>query len=278
MEVMFRNYPLTWLFIIATVSVDLAVLLAAERGADGSSAAGVWFYVWNYALPAQFGALALWAVYGATHRLAKGAWVTLAFGFLLVLTWYTVEGPYRAESVAFNFIQIFVVVCGAAFFKLCRIVSQPARHNESFQFSLIEIFGWTMIVALWAFAVRFASTGFLLDGYWALWIATATMAPLMLIPVLFSNSSPVARLVKLVGLYLLSFLAYVVGSRYMQGPLPLWAFSMAITQTTYISAWWAVVRMDEVMQERRAVTVASREELALYEPTKSDDMQNTPSP
>ena len=46
---------------------------------------------------------------------------------------------------------------------------------------------------------------------------------------------------------------------------------MGITQITYIAAWWAVMRMDEVMAERLAVSAASRVELALYDPTHPDD-------
>jgi hypothetical protein len=41
---------------------------------------------------------------------------------------------------------------------------------------------------------------------------------------------------------------------------------MAITQVTYISAWWSVVRMDEVMKERRGIPESSREKLKAFEP------------
>lgn len=260
-----RNYPLTTLFIIATLCVDLAVLVTALRSGGVGTAVDIWFYVWNYALPAQFSALGAWAVYGKSQRLVRGAWVTLAFGLLLVLTWYTVEEPYRGESVALHFLQIVSVMLAAGLFKLIGIRPEPAS-GEPIRFSLVEMFGWSMIVALWAFAVRFATTGFLIDAYWFLWAITATVAPILLVPVLFGDWSVARRMFMLFVLYLLAIAAYVVGSRYWNGPLPFWAFSMAITQMTYISAWWAVVRMDEVMQERRAISAASREKLEIFEP------------
>ncbi len=249
---MFRNYPLTTLFIIATLCVDLAVLITALRSGGVGAAVNILFYVWNFALPAQFSALGAWAIYGKSQRLTRGAWVTLAFGLLLVLTWYTVEEPYRAESVFLHFVQIAAVMMAAGLYKLCGIRPEPAS-GEPIRFSLVEMFGWSMIVALWAFAIRYATMEFATDKYWFLWAITALVAPILLLPVLFGAWSVGTRLLMLVVLYLVAIAVYIIGSRYWDGPLALWAFSMAITQITYISAWWAIVRMDEVMQERRAV-------------------------
>jgi hypothetical protein len=266
---MFRNYPLTWLFIVATVCVDLAIILTASAGSVLAAESGLRFYVWNYAIPAQFSTLALWAVFGDTHRLTKAAWVTLAGGMLMVLTWYTVEAAFRGESISFNLIHILAVVCGAALLRVCGLGRQnSATGDESFQFSLVEIFGWTMIVAFWAFALRFAGTDFLIDRYWILWNGVASVTPLLLVPVLFGRISTGWRLFGLLVSYLLVFVAYGVAAKFMEGPMPLWALSMALTQITYISAWWAIVRMDEVMQERRAVAAASKEKLAIYDPNE----------
>ncbi|MDZ4656382.1 MAG: hypothetical protein SH868_02260 [Bythopirellula sp.] len=267
---MFRNYPLTTLFIVATICVDLAIILTVDAGSVLAAETGLRFYVWNYAIPAQFSTLALWAVFGKTHRLTKAAWVTLASGMLLMLTWHTVEPAFRGESISFNLIQLFTVSLGSALFRLCGIGKQDRdAPSELFQFSLVEIFGWTMIVALWAFAMRFAGVDFLIDKYLIVWIVAASLAPLLLVPVLFGRVSTGWRLLGFLGVYIVTFAAYGVSAKWMDGPLPLWAFSMAITQITYISAWWAVVRMDEVMQERRAVIASSEQKLALYDPQES---------
>ncbi len=262
-----RNYPLTTLFIIATVCVDLAVMLTGDAGSVLAAESGLRFYVWNYAIPAQFGALALWAVFGRTHRLTKAAWVTLACGLLFAVIWYTVEPGFRGESISFSFIQFFAVMLGAGLLKLCGV--GKAISNETFQVSLIEFFGWTMIVALWAFGLRFGGVDFLIDQYWVVWIIAASAAPLLLVPVLFSRISSGSRLLSLLALYLFVFGAYALLTKFMEGPMPLWALSLAITQVTYISACWSVVRMDEVMQERRVVSESSREKLKVFDPQES---------
>lgn len=267
-----RNYPLTWLFIIATVSVDAAVLLSAAWGSVLSDDSGLRFYVWNYALPAQFSCLAVWAIYGKTHRLARGAWVTLACGLLLALTWATVEPAFRVESISFSFIQFFAVLGGVGLLRACGVGAEKRDDNhQHVRFPLVEMFGWTMIVALWAFGLRLAGMNFIIDAYWWVWIATATVAPLVVTPVLYARLTLGARPFALMAVYLMALIGYALGKRFMDGPLPFWALSMAITQITYISAWWALVRTDEVMQERRAVTENSREKLKMSEPPQEGE-------
>jgi hypothetical protein len=264
-----RNYPLTWLFIIATVCVDLAILFMSERGSALLENAGSRFYLYNFVLPAQFSTLAIWGVMGKTHRLTRAAWITLAFGSLMFFTWF-VEGPLSGESIALSFIQFFTVLGGTALLRACGVGKHKnGKENQLVRFSLVEMFGWTIVVALWAFALRFALAGMIVDLYLVVWIVVASLSPVLLVPILYCAMSTVSRLLWLTALYLLALLAYVVGSNYMEGPMPLWALSMAITQITYISAWWAVVRMDEVMQERRTVSEDARAKLAVYDPKES---------
>jgi hypothetical protein len=267
----FRDYPLTWLFIVATVCVDLVVLFTTDWGSALLEDSGLRFYLYNFGLPAQFSTLAVWGVMGKTHRLSRAAWIALAFGSLLLLTW-TVEGPFLSgESMAFNFIQFFTVLGGTAIWRACGL-GRPAyvESREPIRFSLVEMFGWTIIVALWAFALRYALGGMIVDKYLIVWIAVASLSPVLLVPILYHQLTTVSRLLWLTSAYLLALLAYVIGQRYMNGPMPLWALSMALTQITYISAWWAVVRMDEAMQERRAVSKNARAKLAVFEPRQSD--------
>jgi hypothetical protein len=181
--------------------------------------------------------------------------------------WQTVEPGFRGESISFAFIQFFVVMAGAGFLKLCGVrKATKASSGKSFQISLIEFFGWTMIVALWAFALRFSEELFMFDSYVMLWEGAASLAPLLLAPILFTQITTTWRLLGLLFVYLLSFAAYGFVAKLMEGPLPLWTLSMAITQVTYISAWWSVVRMDEVMKERRGIPESSREKLKAFEP------------
>jgi hypothetical protein len=265
------NYPLTWLFIIATVCVDAAVLFSSSAGSVSAAETGLRFYVWNYAIPAQFSCLAVWAIFGSSDRLTKAAWITLACGLLLALTWYTVEPSFRVETISFSFIQFFVVLVGVGFLRAVGLGRHLAETAEPFRFSLVEMFGWSMVVALWAFALRFAGVNFIIDAYWWVWIVTASIAPLVITPILFANLSLGSRPFALLAVYLFTLIVYALGKRFMDGPMPLWALSMALTQITYISAWWAVVRIDEAMQERRAVTAASIEKLKVFDPQGEDE-------
>ncbi|TWU29520.1 hypothetical protein [Bythopirellula polymerisocia] len=273
---MFYPRPLTWLFIIATLCVDLALVLGSSGGSriQGSSE-GLAFFVYNYGLPAQISALAIWAVLSRVHRLAKAAWVTLAGGMLLVMTWLVIYSEYRSELVAYCFLQLMLVLVGCFFlekFGWIAKLSEPMTDEKSrFQFSLVEIFGWTIIVAFWAFAVRFADFAIVTQKTWWIWLLWAALIPLVLAFAFFKPLQPGTRLLRLMVAYLFALLLFGIARIYDQGPLPSWAFAMAITQITYITAWWAVMRMDEVMGERRAVTTASREALSIYDPTKSEE-------
>lgn len=265
---MLRKYPLTTLFIIATICVDVVILFTDDRGSALLEDSGPRFYLYNFALPAQFSTLAIWTVIGSSQLLVRAAWVTLAFGCLLQLTWVVEAPDWSSDHTACNFIQFITVLCGTALLRWCGL-SKPtnAKSPEPIRFSLIELFGWTMIVALWAFALRYAlGEWFIVDAYLIVWIVVASISPMLLVPVLFSQLSTVWRLLWLTILYLMALVAYIVGSNFMDGPMPLWAFTMAVTQITYISAWWAVMRMDEAMQERQAVSEASREKLKVFEP------------
>lgn len=262
-----RHYPLTWLFIIATVCVDLVILFTTDKSSAMLENAGARFYLYNFGLPAQFSTLAIWGVMGKTHRLARAAWITLAFGSLMFLTWL-VEGPISGESFALNFIQFFTVAVAAA---LWRAVGFGRRSSqEPIRISLVEMFGWTMVVALWAFAVRFALGGAIVDAYTIVWIVAASVAPVLIVPVLYGRLSTVSRLLWLTALYLLAMLSYAIGTNYMEGPMPLWAFGMALVQLIYISAWWSMVRMDEALQQRHAVSENAQAKLAVYRTEEED--------
>jgi hypothetical protein len=128
-----------------------------------------------------------------------------------------------------------------------------------------------MIVAIWAFAIRFATTEIANDSSWAWWTSAAILPPLLLIPVLCRPSTPTKRAVGLTSIYFISIFIFLAVARDNKGPLPKWGLFMAIAQVTYISAWWAMMRMDEAMQERRANSATSREKLAIFVPKHDDE-------
>lgn len=264
---MLRRYPITTLFIIATICVDVALVVTANRQDLLNSDSGWPFFLWNFLIPSQISVLALWSVFGKTHRLTKAAAVTLAGGILILAHGLLFESQLFNEATVFNLFQIIIIVVGALVVRLCGIGSFTSENDKGFQFSLVEMFGWSMIVALWAFAFRSALANFPVDGYTAIWMVAATLPPLLVAPVLFGKLSAVARLVSVMAVYLVMFLVYwIVDQRLPGEQIVLWGFGMAVTQISYISACWAVMRMDEAMQERQAISEASREKLKVFEP------------
>ncbi len=271
---MIRNRPLIWLFILATLCVDLALILGTNSNERLKATEGLAFFVYNYGLPAQISALAIWTVLSRVHRLVKAAWLTLAGGMLLLMTWWVIESEYRGELVAFCFLQLSLVLVGCVLLKqlgwIAKLTEPVTEEQERFHFSLVEIFGWTIIVAFWAFAVRYADFRIVTQELWWIWLLCAVLIPWVLVLVFFKPLQPGTRLLRLMVAYLFALVLYGIARIYDQGPLPSWAFAMAITQITYITAWWAVMRMDSVMSERKAATQASRERLAVFDPAKSD--------
>jgi hypothetical protein len=245
---MFRNYPLTCLFILATICVDLVVALTSVQNSVLAPESGLRFKVWNFGIPAQVSTLALWAIYGTTHRLTKATVVTFAGGILLLVTAIVLGQPHFNESISFNFIQILFVLAGGTIFWLLGIGKSGRNAETSFRFSLVEMFGWSMIVALWAFALRSMNAGLLVDRYFVLWIVTASVTPILLIPVHFSKFSMAWRCGALGAVFGIVLAAYGIADRYVSdNPIALWALSMSITQIIYITAWRIVWRMDEAM-------------------------------
>lgn len=264
---MFRNYPLTTLFIIATVCVDVVVVLTSEGNNELDINSGFRFYLWNFGIPAQVGALALWAIFGGSHRLTKGAFITFLGGAILLLHWVLLPEMFLNEHTFINLLQMLIAMGGAALLRLCGIGKPEKISAQSFRFSLMEIFGWTMIVALWAFAFRSAAARIPVDKYFMIWLLAASAGPLLVAPALFSKLSALMRLTALIMAYLIAFVIYAIASYYLPDePIVNWAFGMAIAQITYIAAWWAVMRMDEGMQRRREMTNPSREKLTLFDP------------
>jgi hypothetical protein len=273
---MLRKYPLTMLFIIATICVDVVLVAAtSDRHELIFPHSGWQFYVWNFLIPAQISALGLWSVFSKAHRLTKAAVLTLGGAAITFLHLAAYNSAYLFnEGTMFNLFHISIVIVGSLSLKLLGVGRTGIRTKKTFQFSIMEVFGWSMIVALWAFALRVASSQPLPDFDYisGTWMAAATIPPLLVVPVLFSNLTTTPRLIGLGSIYLGALLIYLFTDLWfarqnrLDDQIVHWSFGMAVTQISYISAWWAVMRMDEAMQERQAIIDASREKLKVFEP------------
>jgi hypothetical protein len=153
----FRQRPLTWLFLIATLCLDLvAVAGAANHESE-------WF-----------GALALgqmyvaggWLILGRTHRLLR-ATVFLLTPIVLAAPDFLAAPEFLNDSRDGSFtgiqivvaplvlgITIFLTVLAAVMTGLLLVLNalltwrQGAKCESKWQFPLVELFGWMIVVAV----------------------------------------------------------------------------------------------------------------------------------
>lgn len=172
----FRDWPVCWLFLLATATADVAML-------SGSTDTP-----WRIGLVVgQMLLLGLWVVYSPTHRLLRGAFFVAGLGGLSWLAVVVIEPFFwQRWSVMIGVtaaIQGTVAAAGAATAWAGRFApGQKATSvpSERLQYPLIEIFGWTIVVASASVLLRgapmeqlmssdFASfwlTGCLVVGVW----------------------------------------------------------------------------------------------------------------
>lgn len=175
---MIRRHPLTTLLLIATLVVDVT-LMVVGGGRDvrlRTALAGL--------LLGQTGALALWAVWGSGHRLGRVSVLVVATCAIALATggkamlgtqqWLAILASYTLAVYLWS----LMVAAGNAY--TGRIKSQE-DDGPSWQVSLIELFGWTILVAIVSFASRSMSFTFLRsDTYVPLKAALLLATPAML--------------------------------------------------------------------------------------------------
>ena len=229
---MFRNHPLTCLFIAATLAFDMAVTNLGP-------------FQWGLVL-GQVGCSAIWAVTGKAHRLARAGGLLAIIG-LLALLFPASHGLGLQYSVAYIFgpYAALVVVILAA----CRLVmslynrgATESRRLDQWRFPVVELFGWTIVVAVACLFGRTIDFEFLLDqGFWAMlvWATTVGLAWLLL------RGNIVRHLVlRLILLALGAFAMASVLDRYeLLAGFP--AGVIAMGQVMYVAAWLAICRLDE---------------------------------
>lgn len=272
---MFHNRPLTWLFIIASACLDLA-MLATNDSSPGPGLGSFSFFMFNFVVPGQLSVLAVWSVLGGGHRLMRAAVATVATCLLLFAVRGDLSDDARNLVVADYLLHVLSVVAAATIFQRLHLVTALTPDVEEapdrFRFPLIEYFGWSIVVAIWAFMWRYTDLRQLqYEKYWWSWFG-CSIAPVVVLPLVFGKIQVGARILRLMVLYLLVLLGYALVrfTANLQGPFPAWATVMVSTQITYIAAWWAVMQLDAVMVERRRVTAASRQTLAHFEPEHSE--------
>jgi hypothetical protein len=144
----FVTRPLTWLLVVATVCVDLVVLAVSESDAVEVSL-----------VLGQSFAAGGWLVLGRAHRLLRGGAFVAALLALAALVHWQHGTPSWGESLG-----VAAVVSGSAaattwlaqMLLALALTRREASHGSKRQFPLIEIFGWTIVVAAVSAVLRVA--------------------------------------------------------------------------------------------------------------------------
>jgi len=238
----FRQRPLTWLFLIATVCLDLLLLAAEADNTLGAMMFGQSFMVGG------------WLVLGTAHRLLRAAVFLAAVLGMSTLTAYHFHEPYFSYDRAWGISIVMVsVLAGSAavmtllWNALLNRMSGALNYdapNARWQFPVIELFGWTIVVAIASATMRFATfeaAGDNIGGFVATMIFAGVAALLM---ALFAP----LRARRGVGSMVLAALA--VAAMFAMLPVFVPRFSgkdVAIVAGSYVYVvlWIAVQRLDD---------------------------------
>ena len=237
----FRDRPLTWLFIGATISVDLVMILPMLFP---SAMLDDYFpkLIITIGVPMQLSLVAIWAATSDRYRLMRGAvlviWgVTLAMRLLGWLPGWNSRCTSECAAVPSLWEP-------PPFLREPPMSAMESQDEDKtieklrpWQFSVVELFGWSCIVALWAYALHHA---ILRPHPWGWWLARATMVPLLMVGLLGGPGSWRLRcgcVGLVIGLMLFMQRAY--------GVAVLSAFYLI--PVVYLALWYAVRRLDGKM-------------------------------
>lgn len=159
----FYQRPLTWLFCIAALCLDVVALSINHEGNFATSLALGQLFV-----------LSGWLVLGKSHPLARVAWFVVAIavllapdfiiprlrsGFYVDLVWPHVLGELIAAG-------LFTAVATGGWLAMLRGISGNADESPPTkpQFSLATIFGWMIVVAVVSTGLRIADFSLIDDS------------------------------------------------------------------------------------------------------------------
>lgn len=148
----FRDRPVTYLFLGATVAIDAALASVALPRTLQAEMMGL--------VIGQIALSGAWLTLGSTHRLLRGAAFIAATAALAALV-QTVQGPLKIthwhRMLAGVFVIQLVVAAAAALelrmFRRLRL-GTPDNATTSLRYPVVELFGWTIVVATASLLLR----------------------------------------------------------------------------------------------------------------------------
>jgi hypothetical protein len=252
--------PLTWLFLLATASVDLAGWL------------GGWYEnsFLSCLLMGQILVLGGWAALGRSHRLARGGGLVAGIAaFSAPDLWGAGRDQTTYEFVltVVTTIVVTIVVCSLIWRAILRNQSGLARGltlGFPWRFPVVELLGWMIVVAVAATLLRMTQFEVVLREVWPGYsmivdLLIVGLASLIMAAELYDSprTSPSTKLAALA--VCLALLADLCGGLSTEYALP------TTTAAAYVAAWLWVMQMDDARELRLA-----QEKAASASPERGD--------
>jgi len=155
---MFRDRPLTWLFVIATVCVDLVWLATTSEDDFGiNTAFGSSLFFRFCAVGcflAQSCVFAIQTIFAVSRKLTQAS-ILVAGNFSLAFVSYPGFVYETGSWHTYFFLHAIQVIAVTSIARLLQIRRDKQPMVGVWQISLIEMFGWTTVVAIVSYGFRY---------------------------------------------------------------------------------------------------------------------------
>lgn len=142
------------LFVVASLLVDLTLVAFRETLVRGPSPISTGFYL------GQCAALGSWLIDGSRHRLERAAVFVLGTVGLSYLILLANRSPSYGRILAPVSLFAISVVLSSILFRISfrgALLKGDSSANDRLRFPLIEMFGWTLVVAIGSAFIRSAA-------------------------------------------------------------------------------------------------------------------------
>lgn len=243
---MFRDRPLTWLFVIATLLVDAGLIFNGNVDAYRGWIIG--FFL------GQSAVLGCWFAVGSRHRLERGALFVVGQIVVALIVWFCVsDGSPDQWGRVLAALAIYGAASASSAFlaKLCFSrfqITQAKKQADILRYPLMEIFGWTVVVAIASAIMRQATFTHLFQDRSDLSNLLGSAAIIGLWATFFANAQQASRYAVFVGASVTGIFFLVA---YNIATFPSLVISLLVSMA-YAALWIFVRRLDAPSTARTA--------------------------
>ena len=275
---MFRRHPLTNLLLIASILIDVAICVSLPEevlGRPWLSLRHPWAHLLRSSLSGlllgQTAALAYWAVWGTGQRLARVSTMVVATCLIGLATGgYALLNRYQWMTVLFTY-TVCIYAASTFMASTTRYLSKkkgPSEQQANWQISLIEMFGWTILVAIASFAGRSMDFRFLQSNDHVIAkIAAMLVLPLCLAGAIRSRLDSLTQSRRYWTCFTILLVSLVIAFREIE---PRIALPLILSQVGFLMSWFTVMGMDRLMREAKAIQQSLTDELQGQESVEED--------